>query len=130
MPLDTIYLTRHGVCNSKLPEPRPRFKTPILSTSLTATPPAPPQLDDRLQHRRIQSPVPNSNREPRRPNPNLPWRPTIARIGRAHRKPRVPAQAVPRVLQPLLPLSTDDPANRRGAKGKATAATAAAARGK
>ncbi len=89
MPLDTIYLTRHGVRPSSL-HPQPRQPNPayLMNHTYLHIPcinTAPLELDNRPQNRHIFLPVPHTIREPLGPSPNLTRRPAVARTRNAHR---------------------------------------------
>src|SRR3954468_241802 len=103
MPLDTIYLTRHGV----------RYCLIHRYIVLKLTPAAPPQLDHRLPHRHLQGPIPHADRKPSRPCADLTWRSAVARAGGTYCCFSIPSQAIPCLFESILPLSANDPALRR-----------------
>lgn len=113
MPLDTIYLTRHGVGTPTLSTltptstPQSQVVTMYSGVQLTQTP-APSKLHCRPQNRHIQLPVPYSYRQPSRPNPYLARRTAIARTRSVPRQSGVPAETVPHLLKPVLPVLADD----------------------
>lgn len=75
MPLDTIYLTRHGVSLSRPYYPMEIYVGSLESLQLTS--PAPSQLDNRPPHRHLQVAIPNTNGESSRPGADIAWRATI-----------------------------------------------------
>ena len=103
MPLDTIYLVRHGVSilNST-------NLMPWQINELTK-PLAPSQLDNRSPNRYLQVAIPNTDREPRGSSVDVVRHNPVARAFYPYKQCGISPEALPCLFLPVLPVLADYP---------------------